>query len=108
VIQTAGLLGLLALLSLFLPFIYRSEQVAFVSFLIWVAALGGVGSIAFIGMNALAVQDDATFDITNTKLIALRIALGALFGAVLTLPVGYPSFLAFLNELTGDKTRPMR
>jgi hypothetical protein len=106
VIQTAGLLGLLALLSLFLPFIYRSEQVAFVSFLIWVAALGGVGSIAFIGMNALAVQDDATFDITNTKLIALRIALGALFGAVLTLPVGYPSFLAFLNELTGDKNPP--
>jgi hypothetical protein len=99
VVQTAGGLGVAALMALFLPFIVWDPKIPFLSYLIWVTALGGVGSIAFIGMNALAVQDDATFDITNTKLIALRVALGALFGAVLTLPVGYASFNEFVDEL---------
>jgi hypothetical protein len=70
------------------------------SFLAWVAALGGIGSIAFIGMNALAVQEDATFDITNTKLIGLRVLLGALFGVVLTLPFGYGSFSDFVTTFS--------
>jgi hypothetical protein len=52
-----------------------------------------MGSIAFIGMNALAVQQDITFDLLNSRLIYLRIALGALFSLVLTLPYGYSSFL---------------
>jgi hypothetical protein len=69
------------------------------SFLVWAAALGGIGSIAFIGMNALAVQEDATFDITNTKLIGLRVLLGALFATVLTLPFGFGSFSHFVREI---------
>jgi hypothetical protein len=98
VIQTAGLLGLMALMSLFLALFWIGTP-KFLAFLVWVSALGAIGSIAFIGMNALAVQDDATFDITNTKLIALRVALGALFGAVITLPVGFPNFNEFIREL---------
>ena len=69
------------------------------SYIVWLASMGAIGSIAFVGMNALAVQDDATFDLTNTKLLALRISLGALFGIVLTLPFGFESFKAFLTEL---------
>jgi hypothetical protein len=100
VIPTAGILGIVAVLSIFLPLLRPTgRETILASFLIWAPALGGVGSIAFIGMNALAVQEDATFDITNNKLIALRVALGALFGAVLTLPVGFPSFLEFLHKL---------
>jgi hypothetical protein len=71
----------------------------FVTFLGWVAALGAIGSISFIGMNALAVQDDATFDITNKKLIVLRVVLGALFAVVLTLPFGLKAFTDFLSGL---------
>jgi Sec-independent protein secretion pathway component TatC len=67
--------------------------------MMWLASLGAVGSIAFIGMNALAVQDDATFDLTNHRLIVLRIALGALFGVVLTLPFGFKDFLDFVVGL---------
>ena len=67
----------------------------FLSYLIWLAALGAVGALAFIGMNALSIQDDITFDLTNTRLMLLRVALGALFAVVLTLPFGYAEFLTF-------------
>jgi hypothetical protein len=76
------------------------------NFLVWAASLGAVGSIAFIGMNALAVQDDATFDLTNEKLIVLRIVLGALFAVVLTLPFGYGHFLEFLRDLSKPVSTP--
>lgn len=121
VIRTAVNLGFVALVSLVVAFVgpyieallgltgNDPQMVAiaavylsflsFFSFLAWVAALGGIGSIAFIGMNALAVQEDATFDITDTKLIALRVVLGALFGVVLTLPFGYGPFVEFIKEL---------
>ena len=68
-------------------------------YMIWLAALGAIGSISFIGMNALAVQTDVTFDLTNTKLIVMQIVLGALFEIVLTLPFGFGSFMDFLFDL---------
>lgn len=68
-------------------------------YIIWLAALGAVGSISFLGMNALAVQTDATFDLTNNKLIVMRIVLGALFGIVLTIPFGFDSFIHFSSQL---------
>ncbi|MBV9456741.1 MAG: hypothetical protein JO141_04385, partial [Bradyrhizobium sp.] len=67
----------------------------FLSYLVWLAALGAVGALAFIGMNALSIQDDITFDLTNKRLLLLRVALGALFAVVLTLPFGYAEFLTF-------------
>ena len=89
---------------------YCAEQaykvLFFIGFLAWVAALGGIGSIAFIGMNALTVQEDATFDITNKKLIGLRVVLGALFAVVLTLPFGYHSFSVFITTLHGAHPIP--
>jgi hypothetical protein len=63
-------------------------------------SLGAIGSVAFIGMNALSVQEDATFDLTNSRLMALRISLGALFGLVLTLPTdGFNSFVTFCSQI---------
>src|SRR5579871_5639012 len=75
-------------------------------YILWLISLGAIGSIAFIGMNALSVQDDATFDLTNTKLMVLRIALGGLFGALLALPFGFSAFARFVQSagyfLKGD------
>jgi|SRR5580658_10027075 hypothetical protein len=75
-------------------------------YVIWLVSLGAMGAIAFIAMNALSVQDDVTFDLTNRRLMFLRITLGALFGLVLTLPVGYEAFLKFVTTIvvrTNDK-----
>jgi hypothetical protein len=105
VTTTAISLGGLAIIAFIAAFINAYAVTSFgpiISFLVWVAALGALGSIAFIGMNALAVQDDATFDLTNDKLIILRIVLGALFGMVLTLPFGYHHFLQFIREIASS------
>jgi len=68
-------------------------------YVFWLLSLGAIGSIAFIGMNALSVQEDATFDLTNARLMCLRIILGALFGLVLALPFGFRDFVIFCAEL---------
>ena len=100
VIRTAIFLGIFVLATLMTAALFvPSHKLLFVAFLTWVAALGGIGSIAFIGMNALAIQDDASFDITNKKLIGLRVMLGALFAVVLTLPFGPDSFFHFIEQL---------
>ena len=64
-----------------------------------------MGSLAFIGMNALSVQRDISFDLTNMRLNYLRIILGALFGLVLTLPFGYTGFLEFCNDIAVGSTQ---
>lgn len=68
-------------------------------YLVWLMSLGAIGAIAFIGMNALSVQEDITFDLTNRRLIIMRIGLGALFGLVLTLPFGFQGFLDFCHTI---------
>jgi hypothetical protein len=81
-------------------------------YLVWLMSLGAIGSVSFIGMNALSVQEDITFDLTNVRLMFLRITLGALFGLVLTLPFGFGGFLQFCQTIvrgtplqeTGDAT----
>jgi hypothetical protein len=68
-------------------------------YLFWLISLGAIGSIAFIGMNALSVQQDITFDLLNPRLINLRIALGALFALVLTLPFGFTGYVKFIRGI---------
>jgi hypothetical protein len=70
-------------------------------YLIWTVSLGALGSVAFIGMNALSVQHDITFDPASPRLMTLRIVLGAVFGLVLTLPFGFPAFAQFLATIRG-------
>lgn len=69
------------------------------AFLLFVVASGAMGATASIGMNALSLQDDATFDLSVRKFLWLRVALGALFGTLLTLPWGFPVFLVFVRDL---------
>jgi hypothetical protein len=71
-------------------------------YLAWLMSMGAVGSIAFVGMNALSVQQDITFDLNNRRLMILRIALGALFGLVLTLPFGLDGFRQFISGITKE------
>ncbi|HXH46650.1 MAG TPA: hypothetical protein VNK51_22780 [Bradyrhizobium sp.] len=70
-----------------------------VFYLVWLAALGAVGALAYVGMNALSIQDDITFDLSSVRLITLRVVLGALFAVVLTLPFGYSNFIDFCSYL---------
>jgi hypothetical protein len=117
VVGTAAVLGVAALGSLLVAVMVAVAgsghgpailMFLFLTFLVWVATLGAIGSIAFIGMNALAVQEDVTFDITNKKLIFLRLVLGALFAVVLTLPFGFEPFIVFIGKLatTSDMGHP--
>lgn len=75
-------------------------------YLVWLLSLGAIGAIAFIGMNILSVQEDVTFDLTNKRLVSLRIALGALFGLVLTLPFGFEGFVQFLDAVVMGQKEP--
>ncbi|WFU19941.1 hypothetical protein [Bradyrhizobium sp. CB3481] len=89
-----------AVLSLVLAMVIMNavdwpEYFLFIDYLIWLVSLGAIGASAFIGMNALSLQDDITFDLTNIRLMSLRISLGALFGVVLSLPFGFPEFVKF-------------
>jgi hypothetical protein len=77
-------------------------------YLVWLMSLGAIGAVAFIGMNALSVQQDVTFDLTNTRLMVLRIVLGSLFGLVLTLPFGFTAFLAFASGILGAQATELK
>jgi hypothetical protein len=88
----------LASLSLFLPIASLAilpDFSLFLFYLIWLATLGAVGALASIGMNALLIQDDITFDLTNLRLFSLRVSLGALFAVILTAPFGYGYFYSW-------------
>ncbi|HYX49052.1 MAG TPA: hypothetical protein VE843_04890, partial [Ktedonobacteraceae bacterium] len=61
----------------------------------WVTAMGCIGAGAFIGMNAISAQQDITFDISNQRLIILRVVLGGLFALVLTVSFGSQGFIEF-------------
>ena len=75
-------------------------------YVIWLVSLGAVGSVAFIGMNALSIQQDATFDLNNKRLMILRITLGVLFALVLAIPFGFESFMQFADQLSKGQSRP--
>lgn len=99
---------LLALSSVFVGFLiainfwpqWRGGQL--IPFMTFVIALGAMGASASIGMNALSLQDDATFDISSPKFLWLRLLLGALLGAVLTFPWGFDVYKAFIQNLAND------
>jgi hypothetical protein len=71
----------------------------FSAFLLWLLCLGSMGSIAFIYVNALAIQIDPTVDLSNRSFMIMRVILGALFALVLTLPFGFADFQTFINGL---------
>jgi hypothetical protein len=68
-------------------------------FLVWCITLGAIGAISFLYVNALSIQIDKNVDVTNRNFITMRVILGALFGVVLDLPIGYPGFVDFCDGL---------
>jgi len=106
--QTANLIAGLPVLFIFLAlvsllaaiFFARETSVILLGFyFLWTACLGAIGAIAFLSMNALSIQKDVTFDITNKSLLAVRIVLGSLFGVVLSIPFGVFSFITFCESI---------
>ncbi|MBH5392088.1 hypothetical protein [Bradyrhizobium diversitatis] len=99
---------------LILPFVYSGissdsldmttyKVAAMPFYLVWLMSMGAIGSTAFIGMNALLVQEDITFDLLNTKLISLRVALGSIFALVLGAPFAHEGFMKFLEKFLFTK-----
>jgi hypothetical protein len=105
--QTANLIAGLPVLFIFVAllslmaaiFVVDRNAVLFGCYFLWTACLGAIGAIAFLSMNALAIQKDVTFDLTNKSLLAVRIVLGALFGVVLSIPFGFYSFITFCESI---------
>ncbi|HEY4045036.1 MAG TPA: hypothetical protein VGM32_24765 [Rhodopila sp.] len=75
--------------------VFQSSGTIILYYLGWLVSMGCIGAVAFIGMNAISAQDDITFDISNIRLMILRVVLGGLFALVLTLPFGSESFIDF-------------
>jgi hypothetical protein len=73
-------------------------------YIIWLMVLGALGSNAYVSMNALALQNDITFDLGNKKLLTIRLLLGAIFGLVLALPFGLNQFREFAQHLASSNS----
>ena len=104
--QTANLIAgvpvilmVFALLSLLGGTWATDRNLLLALYFVWTALLGALGSIGFLSMNALSIQTDATFDLTNHSLLAVRIVLGSLFGVVLSIPFGFDSFVTFCETI---------
>jgi hypothetical protein len=88
-----------ALLSLIAAIFVGDRLIALACYFLWTGCLGAIGAIAFLSMNALSIQQDVTFDLTNKSLLAVRIVLGSLFGIVLSIPFGFSSFITFCESI---------
>jgi hypothetical protein len=105
-IQTANLIAgvpvlfiILALISLSVATFLVDRSQLLVTYFFWTICLGALGSIAFLSMNALSIQNDMTFDLTNKSLLWVRIVLGSLFGLVLSIPFGFEGFVSFCGSI---------
>jgi hypothetical protein len=74
------------------------------AFIVWLVSLGAMGAIAFLYVNALALQIDSSVDVASSGFSLMRVILGALFGLVIGLPLGRDSFLRFCDVLAGRTT----
>jgi hypothetical protein len=82
--------------AVFPPHVLFTEAAwRFDAYLMWTSCLGGLGAIGFLAVNSLAIQHDATFDMSNQGLVAMRIVLGMLFGSIVSLPFCFPYFKEF-------------
>ncbi|MBV8869526.1 MAG: hypothetical protein JOY65_08940 [Acetobacteraceae bacterium] len=66
-----------------------------VAYLFWSVSMGVIGAAASVGMNAISVLNDATYDISSRHQIWLRVTLGGVFALVLVLPFGLANFVLF-------------
>jgi hypothetical protein len=73
-------------------------------YIVWLMALGVLGSVAYVAMNALSLEKDITFDIGNKKLLTIRLIMGAIFGLILALPFGFDEFEQFISQFTSQSS----
>ena len=78
----------------------------FSAFLVWLIALGSLGSLAFLYVNVLSIETDKSVDVTSASVVALRIILGGLFGLVIGLPIGYINFVHFCFQISQAASTP--
>jgi hypothetical protein len=111
--QTANLIAglpvaliLVALAFLVLAALMLDRKIILVSYFVWTMCLGAIGAMAFLSVNALSIQKDVTFDLANKSLLAVRIVLGALFGTVLSIPIGFSGFVTFCESIAGGDPNP--
>ncbi len=71
----------------------------FAAFMLWLISLGSLGSVAFLYVNVLSIETDKSVDVTSAAFLSMRIILGALFGLVIGLPIGYPYFVNFCLQI---------
>jgi hypothetical protein len=90
-----ALLVVLSALALIGAILSETAWITIALYIFWLLFMRALGSVAFIAMNALSVQKDITFDLTNRRLLSLRVSLGAVFGLVLALPFGFKTFVDF-------------
>jgi hypothetical protein len=93
------ILTTLALSSLMFATIMVDRNLLLFCYFLWTMCLGGLGSIAYLSVNALSIQSDVPFDLTNKSLLAVRIVLGSLFSVVLSIPFGFDSFVPFSESI---------
>jgi hypothetical protein len=111
--QTANLIAkssialiIFALLSLWAATFSDDRNVLLGLYLLWTAFIGAIGAIAFLSMNALSIQNDVTFELTNQSLLAVRIVLGSVFGVVLSIPFGFERFVSFCESIARRNPTP--
>jgi hypothetical protein len=73
-----------------------------VGFFFWTAALGALGAIASLAVNAFSGQDGAAYDLSDRGLVGLRVIFGAFFGSAVSLAFCVPYFLDFVEYLTSN------
>jgi len=73
-----------------------NNPLIFAGYVVFSTALGALGALGALSLNAILVHNDIKFDPTNTRLIAIRIISGAMFGCIITLPFGYENFYSFI------------
>jgi hypothetical protein len=72
--------------------------ITFAAFLVWLLAVGALGAMVLILVNALGIQADPTIDLTDRNATWFRILLGTLFSVILSLPFSCPSFAQIIQS----------
>jgi len=111
--QTANLIAglpvafiIVALIFLVFATLTNDRTMLLLAYLSWTICLGGLGAIAFLSVNALSIQTDVTFDLTDKSLLAVRIVLGSFLGLVLSIPFGFDSFVTFCESIGREAHDP--
>jgi hypothetical protein len=72
-----------------------SAAVTLLSYLVWTLSLGALGATAYLAVNALGLETDNPFDITDLNSVVIRITIGGVFGFIIALTVSLPAFAQF-------------